>query len=220
MKAVRRFAIVGLLFIGIWSYAQETIPFEDEVQEIVERNDSLWDASRTTIVFTGSSSIRLWEDLQQRFPSQQVLNTGFGGSQSTDLLHHLEKLVLRYKPNKVFIYEGDNDIFEKKPPREILATTLEIVTQLKSAVPALEIVLISAKPSISRWKYRGKYKRLNKKFMKLAQQLPDLSFVDVWYPMLNGRKLRKDIFISDGLHMNTTGYDIWYEVLREYVEAP
>lgn len=220
MKAVQFYRVLGLLFLGIWSHAQENVPFADEVQEIIHRNDSLWDDSRATIIFTGSSSIRLWEDLQQRFPQHQVLNTGFGGSQASDLLLHLEKLVLRYRPNKVFIYEGDNDIFAKKRPRKILATMLEIIEQLKSKNPDVEIVLISAKPSISRWKYRGKYKRLNKRFMKLALQLPGLSFVDVWHPMLNGRKLRKDIFISDGLHMNATGYDIWYEVLREHVEAP
>ena len=82
--------------------------------EIVKRNDSLWDSSRETIVFTGSSSIRFWEDLQERFPENQVLNAGFGGSQASDLLYHLNDLVLRYKPKKVFVYEGDNDIFSKK----------------------------------------------------------------------------------------------------------
>ncbi len=219
MNILKFYCILGLLLLGIPVNAQQAIPFADEVQEIVQRNDSLWNASQATIVFTGSSSIRLWEDLQQRFPKHQVLNTGFGGSQASDLLVHLEKLVLRYRPAKVFIYEGDNDIFAKKRPRKILATTLEIVEQLKSSNPGLEIVLISAKPSISRWKFRGKYKRLNKKFLKLAQQLPKVSFVDVWHPMLNGRKVRKDIFVSDGLHMIDIGYEIWYQVIREHVEA-
>jgi lysophospholipase L1-like esterase len=35
--------------------------------------------------------------------------------------------------------------------------------------------------------------------------------------MLNGRKLKKDIFIEDGLHMNPKGYDIWYTVMKEFV---
>lgn len=220
MRSLQLFWILGLLLTGITGNAQETIPFAKEVREIVQRNDSLWNASEATIVFTGSSSIRLWKDLEQRFPKHQVLNSGFGGSQTADLLQHLEKLVLRYQPVKVFIYEGDNDIFAKKRPRKILATTLEIVRRLTSAKPTPEIILISAKPSISRWKFRRKYKRLNKKFLKLAQQLPKVNFVDVWHPMLNGRKVRKDIFVSDGLHMNAIGYEIWYQVIKEHVEAP
>jgi lysophospholipase L1-like esterase len=35
--------------------------------------------------------------------------------------------------------------------------------------------------------------------------------------MLDGRKLKKDIFISDGLHMNQKGYDIWYTAMKNLV---
>lgn len=44
-----------------------------------------------------------------------------------------------------------------------------------------------------------------------------LQYVDVWNPMLNGRKVKQDIFVSDGLHMNSKGYEIWYTVLKDYV---
>ena len=89
MNVLKFYCFIGLLLLGVHGISQQAIPFADEVQEIVQRNDSLWDASQATIVFTGSSSIRLWEDLQQRFPKHQVLNTGFGGSQAADLLLHL-----------------------------------------------------------------------------------------------------------------------------------
>lgn len=197
--------------------AQNVVPFEQEVREITKRNDSLWDSSKETIVFTGSSSIRFWKDLQERFPEKQVLNAGFGGSQASDLLVHLEDLVMRYRPIKVFIYEGDNDIFSKKRPNAILATTEKIITQLRNDDPDREIVLISAKPSLSRWKLRGKYKRLNKKLQKFAANMVRVDFVDVWKPMLAKRKVRDDIFVEDGLHMNEKGYEIWYNTIKKFV---
>ena len=92
--------------------------FENEVKTITAHNDSIWNQKESTIVFTGSSSIRMWKDLQERFPDQQVLNTGFGGSQASDLLYFLDDLVLKYKPKTVFIYEGDNDISAKKDPKK------------------------------------------------------------------------------------------------------
>jgi len=207
-----------VLFFALSLTAQAQLPFKKEVKEIQQRNDSLWDASKPTIVFTGSSSIRFWEDVQQRFPEHQVLNTGFGGSQFSDLELYLDELILNYKPNKVFIYEGDNDIFAKKRPRKILKKAEYILGILQQRNPNMEIVLISAKPSISRWKYRGRYRRLNRKLNSLASETEGIDFVDVWYPMLDNRKVKQDIFIEDGLHMNDKGYDIWYDVIKNYID--
>lgn len=198
--------------------AQNDKPFLNEVSSIQKKNDSLWDSTRPTIVFTGSSSIRFWNDVQERFPQHQVLNTGFGGSQFSDLELYLNELILDYNPVKVFIYEGDNDIFAKKSPRKILRTAEGILAQLQQKNQTMEIVLISAKPSISRWHYRGRYRRLNRKLSKLASETQGVNFVDVWYPMLDKRKVKQDIFVKDGLHMNKKGYDIWYETLKDYVE--
>lgn len=198
--------------------AQNDKPFLNEVSSIKKKNDSLWDSTRPTIVFTGSSSIRFWNDVQERFPQHQVLNTGFGGSQFSDLELYLNELILDYNPVKVFIYEGDNDIFAKKSPRKILRTAEGILAQLQQKNQTMEIVLISAKPSISRWHYRGRYRRLNRKLSKLASETQRVNFVDVWYPMLDKRKVKQDIFVEDGLHMNKKGYDIWYETLKDYVE--
>ena len=192
--------------------------FENEVKTITAHNDSIWNQKESTIVFTGSSSIRMWKDLQERFPDQQVLNTGFGGSQASDLLYFLDDLVLKYKPKTVFIYEGDNDISAKKRPKEILGTLQEIIQKIKKDNPETNIVLISAKPSISRWKLRSKYKRLNRKLEKLAQKEKYIDYADVWYAMLDGKKLRTNLFIADGLHMNKMGYDIWYYQLKPLIK--
>ncbi|MGB3144624.1 MAG: GDSL-type esterase/lipase family protein, partial [Maribacter sp.] len=179
-----------------------------------------WDSERETIVFTGSSSVRFWKSLQENFPDHQILNTGFGGSQASDLLVFLDDLVLSYNPKKVFIYEGDNDIWAKKRPNQVITTTEEIIQRIKAKNTSTKIVLISAKPSISRWKMRGKFRRLNRKMERIAKNDPLIDYVDVWYPMLNSRKLKTDIFIEDGLHMNQKGYDIWYEAMKDLVNNP
>lgn len=207
-----------LLFLPFLGLAQAPNRFDKEVMDIQKKNDSLWDSSKPTTVFTGSSSVRMWRDVQDRFPNQQVLNTGFGGSQFSDLELYLDELILNYNPVKVFIYEGDNDVSAKKRLRDIVDTSERIVTVLQQKNQNMEIVLISPKPSIARWKMRGKYRRLNRKLSRLAEKIDGVDFVDVWYPMLDKRKVKQDIFIEDGLHMNTKGYDIWYEVLKTHVE--
>lgn len=210
--------LVALLLLSYLGHSQSLEPFKKEVTDIQKKYDTIWDVSRPTIVFTGSSSVRLWKDLQERFPHHQVLNTGFGGSQFSDLALYLDNLILDYSPTKVFIYEGDNDISAKKRLKDILNTSEKIIQTLQERRPDMEIVLISAKPSISRWKLRGKYRRLNRKLARLASKTERVEFVDVWYPMLEKRKLKQDIFIEDGLHMNSKGYDIWYDVIKNYLE--
>lgn len=210
--------VCSFILLGSYtSYGQGALPFADEVKKIQRRMDTIWDTSKPTILFTGSSSIRLWADLQERFPENQILNTGFGGSQSKDLANFLNELILDYSPTKVFIYEGDNDIFAKKKPAEIIGTFSNILDTLQKEQPEMEIVLISAKPSISRWKFRSKYKRFNKKLKSLASERQNTTYVDVWSIMLNKRKLKKDLFIEDGLHMNSKGYDLWFSALKSYV---
>lgn len=160
----------------------------------------------------------MWEDLQERFPERQVINSGFGGSQASDLLYYLDGLVLSYDPKKVFIYEGDNDLAEGKKPRGVLRTLEEITDSIHEQYPGVPIVLISAKPSISRWKLRRKYRRFNRKLKKWTGRHADLFFADVWNPMLNEGRLDTSLFIEDGLHMTPEGYDIWEEILQPHLE--
>jgi len=208
------------LIISFAAYAQTENVFTNEVNGITTKYDSIWDATKETIVFTGSSSVRLWKNLQEKFPEHQIINSGFGGSQASDLLLFLDELVLSYNPKKVFIYEGDNDLWAKKRPADVLDTTVEIIRRIKAKNVSTQVILISAKPSISRWKIRGKYKKLNRKMKRSAKNDSSLFYVDVWKPMLNNRKLRTDIFIGDGLHMNQKGYDIWYEAMKNLLNQP
>ena len=221
-KSLKKIEILTacLFFISLASFAQTQNVFTNEVKDITKKYDSIWDSSKETIVFTGSSSVRLWKKLEEEFPDHQIVNSGFGGSQASDLLLFIDELILSYNPKKVFIYEGDNDLWSKKRPANVLDTTAEIIRRIKADNPSTQIILIAAKPSISRWKIRGKYKRLNRKMERFTKKDAQLNYVDVWNPMLNKRKLITDIFIEDGLHMNQKGYDIWYEAMKDLVNQP
>ncbi|WP_222984674.1 GDSL-type esterase/lipase family protein [Flagellimonas meishanensis] len=214
---MRRFLFLMMLF-PVLGNTQDPNRFKKEVMHIEQRMDSLWDSSKPVIVFTGSSSVRLWKDLEERFPEHQILNTGFGGSQSSDLEHYLNPLVIKYAPVRVFIYEGDNDISDKKRPGLVFKTMERIVHVLRGQASNPEVVLISSKPSIARWRLRGKYRRLNRKLARFATETQGVYFADVWHPMLDNRTLKRDLFIDDGLHMNSEGYDIWYGVLKDFVD--
>lgn len=215
---MRIISIIFIMFISLAAFTQGSSRFQEEVLSIKNKYDTLLDSSKETIVFTGSSSIRTWNNLHELFPDYQIVNSGFGGSQAIDLLFYMNELILQYNPKKVFIYEGDNDINDHKKPKEIISVTKEIVTKIKNTHPGTGIVIISAKPSLARWHLKGKYKKLNRRFEKMCSNVQNLDYVNIWDIMLDGRKLRKDIFSEDGLHMNSKGYELWYQVISNYIQ--
>jgi len=212
-----------LIIISVFSFivnvnSQDEEKWRKDVENITTRDTVYFEDIEGTLILTGSSSARLWKNSSRVFPDHTVLNNGFGGSQMHELLYFLEDLVLKYKPTKVLIYEGDNDISAGKTSAEIMTTTKEVVHTLKNEIPQVEIYFISPKPSLARWTLKEKYIDLNAKLKTYCELTSKVTFIDVWTPMLNeeGSPI-EDIFIEDGLHMNEKGYRIWSDTVGPIV---
>jgi lysophospholipase L1-like esterase len=215
-----RFILILFLSLSVnvlSAYAQEARPFTKEVNELVAGDAAI--DKKKVILFTGSSSIRMWKDLKTYFPDHNVLNRGFGGSQMKDLLYFFDKLVVPYNPRMIFIYEGDNDLASKKSPDEIIATADSILTLIRSKVSKkVKVAFIAAKPSVARWQLKDRYIEFNSKLKTWTATKRNVLFVDVWTPMLDANgAVQKDLFIDDGLHMNKKGYDIWAKEVGKYM---
>tara|TARA_B100001778_G_scaffold171095_1_gene140616 strand:+ start:141 stop:728 length:588 start_codon:yes stop_codon:yes gene_type:complete len=189
--------------------------FKSEVNAIQEKNKHLIKTENKHVVFTGSSSIRIWENLFEIFKDSTIINTGFGGSKASDLLYYIDELVINFNPKKVVIYEGDNDINSGQEINFIYKNILKIIERIKDKNHKIKIILISAKPSISRWHLRDKYIQLNQKYRELANKSDFIEFADTWSAMIENGVLKKDIFIEDGLHLNEKGYEIWEKTLKK-----
>ena len=196
-------------------YLRQAETFADEVAQIANIPVPTWDSG--IIVFTGSSSVRLWRSAGLLSKGSPIINTGFGGSTAFGLNYYLEDLVLRYNPKQVFIYEGDNDIAAGRETRTILEHLDTIFTRIWNQNPATEIVYIAAKPSPLRWELYKEYEALNKAIERRAKKEDRLVFADIYSPMLKKGQVREDLFVEDRLHMNSVGYAIWAEVIRPLV---
>jgi lysophospholipase L1-like esterase len=209
------FLLLGIL-ISNSSFGQDPTRFEAELQKYIADTTSF--IGQDVVVFTGSSSIRMWHSLSADFPKYITLNRGFGGSQMSDLYYYKEDLIVKYQPKQIFIYEGDNDIAAGKSTREILKDTKKLVKYLHKKLPNTPIIFISAKPSVARWHFKDAYLHFNKKLKKYCDKKDYLQFADVWSPMItNDGTPMKDIFIKDNLHLNTKGYKIWAKAIQPFL---
>lgn len=220
MKRSKRkyFTFLVVLLFALSLCAQDSLRFQTEVNKLIA-GDSVVN-KKNIILFTGSSSIRLWLTLKKDFPEANVLNRGFGGSQMTDLVNYVDQLIVPYQPKQIFIYEGDNDIGAGKNPDDILKQADMLLSLIRQKLPRkTQVLFISPKPSISRLQLKDKYLDYNTKLKLWTKQQKNVIFIDVWNPMhdANGNMLR-DLFVEDGLHMTMKGYDIWTKVIGAYLK--
>jgi lysophospholipase L1-like esterase len=168
------------------------------------------EAGKDVVVITGSSTVRFWRSSGSVFPEAQVVNTGFGGSTMAQLRRHYDGLIARFGPDRVFIGSGDNDLAAGRSVSAVLADTAALLAALHRDRPSADVALIAAKPSVQRWYLREHYRALNNGFARLAQADDRIAFVDVWNELLDaGGRVRPELYASDGLHLNRSGYRIY-----------
>lgn len=170
------------------------------------------------IVFTGSSSIRMWTSLAADFPGKPVLNRGFGGSQIRDAVWHADEVAIRYRPRQVVVYSGDNDIDAGRSPRQVAADFRALVDRIRRELPGVPIAWISIKPSLARAAQLDAQREANALVKAAAADMRDVAFIDVFTPMLDaGGQPRPELFGDDGLHMNRRGYALWRGIVAPYL---
>ena len=122
---------------------EEKPPFWDEIQAY-KQQDSVQMPPKDAILFVGSSSFRMWDDMQKMFPKHTVINRGFGGSTLLDLKRYLGDIVLPYQPKQIVIYSGENDLAggTVQAP-EVLARFQDVFTSIRQEMPEVPIVYVS-----------------------------------------------------------------------------
>lgn len=171
------------------------------------------------VLFVGSSSIRLWSDLDQQFRHVPgVLNRGFGGSQLSDCVNHLNRLVIRYQPRAVFVYAGDNDLAAGATPQEVAQRFARFVAGVREALPGTRIEYISIKPSPARARLLPEVRATNALIRASIEGLPGTGYIDVYSAMVDTQGApRPELFAADDLHLNARGYALWKDLIAPHV---
>lgn len=191
----------------------QTNPFESEIRAF-EAQDAVRRPPADSVVFIGSSTINMWNDLAQAFPKFNTLNRGFGGSQTSDALYFVDRIATPYRPPLIVFYEGDNDLWAGDSVDQVFNETTNFFARVQSKSPNTHILYVSVKPSPSRVTILSNTVALNAKVKAFTETSPKLHYVDTYTPMLDGSgRPRQELFLSDDLHMNQAGYTLWTSIL-------
>lgn len=172
-----------------------------------------------SIVFVGSSSIRLWTSLATDFPGIATINRGFGGSELADSVYYADRLVLAYRPRAVVLYAGDNDLWNGKSPESIAADFETFRAMIRAVLPGARVIYLAIKPSPSRARVWPEAQRANQLIAAACAKDPLCAFADVATPMLDASGApRSELFIEDQLHLAPAGYAVWTKVLAPHLQ--
>jgi lysophospholipase L1-like esterase len=173
---------------------------------------------RGGIIFTGSSSIRMWTTLTEDFAGLPVMNRGFGGSMLPEVTAFVDRIITPHQPMLVVVYCGSNDINAGRSADQVLRDFQALVKVIHRGLPTTRIAFISIAPSPSRWAQVETVKAANRAIREYVGTDSTLDFIDVFPQMLGSDGLPKpDIYLDDRLHMNRKGYEIWTAIVRPHL---
>lgn len=213
-----------ILFLGISIagrlQAQQGFPFDNEIRAF-KHQDSISFPPKNGILFIGSSSIRKWTDLEQRFAGEPVIRRGVGGCTLEQLVNYYTPYILfPYQPRKVFVYAGENDIAAGKSGRFVFEQFEKLWAMINKQRPGTDIYFMSIKLSPSRAQYFNEVIKANELIKGFLMNKPNSAFIDVGSVILkdNSTSPNPALFQADMLHLNNKGYDRWQQVLEPYVK--
>lgn len=212
-------AVLPFYFTCANATAQNFQQWEPSIAKIEKEGPQLPVKKGKYIVFTGSSSIVGWESLAADFAGKKVLNHGFGGSQTFEVLHFADRIITPYKPKQVLIYAGDNDIAAGKSAQVVLSDFKALFTKIRASNRKTFITFIAIKPSPSRRQFMPEIVKANQLVKDFLAVQKKTSYADVYFPMLlpDGNP-KPELFKSDSLHMVPAGYKLWAEIVKPHLK--
>ena len=190
--------------------------WEDQIATF-EAEDATQFPDASQILFTGSSSVRLWSTLEADMAPLRVLNRGFGGAHMDHVVHFVDRVVRPYKARAIVLYVGDNDIGAGKTPEIVEDDFRTLVARIRTFQPTVPIYFLTIKASRLRWDLWPVMQKANQRIAAIAAADPLIRILDVSTPMVEagaGGKPPSDLFRMDGLHLSAKGYALWTSVVR------
>lgn len=193
-------------------------PWELDIRAF-EKADSLQPPPQGAALFIGSSSIRLWNNLPSYFPETKVIQRGIGGCQIEDVIRYADRIIIPYRPGRIVLYAGDNDIAGGKSPERVLEDFRCLADTVLSRLPDARLAFIAIKPCPSRWHLVEKVRKANRLVREFCMADTRLDFIDVFAPMLGpGGRPDSGLFLADSLHLSPAGYSLWKKVIAPYLQ--
>ena len=153
---------------------------------------------------------------KEYFPAYEISNFGVSGEKSDEILFRLDEVLL-WKPQKIFLMMGINDLGDGLSVQKVLENYQKLFFLLREQ-KHIELIVQSLLPTnevlFKSSNFDGmKILDLNYHLRDLCEK-EEITYVDLYtYFSTYAYQLIKD-YTDDGLHLNEAGYRVWKDCLQ------
>ena len=172
------------------------------------------------LVFYGSSTFTLWDEIDTVFKEHNPLNLGFGGSTLAACTWYFERVFKSInKIDSIIIYAGDNDLGDGRHPEEVVLFMENLLLKIRKKYKNVKVTCVSIKPSIARRSLQESIHYTNACMKALMFKDENFFYVNIFKTLLDeyGNPDEK-YFLEDGLHFNSEGYAVLLKALKSRPE--
>ena len=217
-----------LIFIAPWVGAQETATkvsgkdrYAADIAKFVAQ-DKATPPPQNALLIAGSSSARYWITAAEDFKPYPVINRGFGGSKTTEVLSTMDRIALPYHPRLVIYFAGTNDLAGGSKAEDVLENIRQYVERLRKENPKTGFVIMAGLKSPKRKPNWIEFDKFNDLLQKFCAAGKNLYYVDHNKVMNkpNGEAIAA-YYREEGdsaLHANTAGYAEIVKLVRPVVD--
>lgn len=203
-------------------YVEDSLKWEKDIQALEKLNQTETHP-KNSILFIGSSSIRLWKTIDEDLKPYHPIRRGFGGAKISDVAIYLPRLIGENSFQALVFFVGGNDLWgakDDKTPKEILDLGNALVKKVRQENPQAPIFFIEITPSPRREYLAKKEINLNNALRTVCSQNKNVHFIETMNSFLTEDKKRTAKWFSDDeLHMNHQGYKLWAKLIRAQLDA-
>lgn len=185
------------------------------------------DYEKNQIVLVGDCLMENF-DFCGDFPNLTIYNNGISGDTSLLLLDTLYKRAIKYKPSKLFISVGSNDMgLDDMNVKEIYSNIILIVEEMKRRSKDTRIHILSIVP-VNPANMEGIVREyvdvrdnfdinLLNYYLRNYTRKNNIIFVDITKYLKNDYDQLKIEYTLDGFHLNDLGYSIVSKTIKKFV---
>jgi lysophospholipase L1-like esterase len=171
------------------------------------------------ILFLGNSITEMG-NFKKLLGDSGVVNRGIGGDITFGIMQRLDE-VTRFKPSKLFLLIGINDLYKKIPEDVVLENMFLIISRIHKGSPNTQVFVHSILPVNKSFKNFPKGYDLMENISVINTQLSKISkrfnytYVDLYKEFTDKEGNLNAGYSRDGLHLNDAGYKLWIKILKD-----
>jgi len=215
--------LIALLFLfsSLQSTGQSQVP--DDILQW-EKDIAVFDSlnlvettDTSTLLVTGSSSVRLWDSIHVDLAPYNVMQRGYGGAKLSDYDYYAKRIIKpqRFKAIVVFVANDISGSEVDATPHQVFKMFRSLVKMIRSRNPGTPVCWIEITPTPSRWNVYPQVREADRQIANYCARNRDLHFISTFDHYITPEGLPDStLFRDDMLHLNREGYKRWAGIIK------